>query len=199
LGCCAGSSAPRSETGAAGHSAGMPEAPEPTSYFDPQPLPDAPRFVLMASYWLPIAVEETAAPQWFRLHAYLDTGALAERLVLTRGSLREPLVRIQRDALLDRLAGDAAVAAKRDWLDVLRQMVSHGGGCAVLLPPELEAVGPVLPDEAALALVAHHVKGRRACLLLDAPDAHVVQLDCADKLRRCGLTLEAPRVLGQAD
>jgi 3,4-dihydroxy 2-butanone 4-phosphate synthase / GTP cyclohydrolase II len=168
---------------------------EPAGYFDPHPLPDAPRFVYMAAHGLSIGASDVAAAQNFRMHVYFDTQTLAERFVVSYGSLREPLVRIQPDALVDRISAGFAADAKGGWREVARRMVEHGAGFAIFLPPALEASRPALPDEASLALVAHHVKGRRARLLLDPPDAHVVQLDCADKLRRIGLGLEAPLLL----
>jgi GTP cyclohydrolase II len=168
------------------------ELPEEVAYFDPQPLPDAPRFLRMASHLLPVRPEAGEAPLWFRLHAYLDRESAEERCVLTCGGQREPLVRVQRDALLDRLAPQA----RRAWPRAARSMAAHGAGCAVFLPPQLAGHGPAVPDEAALTLVAHHVKGRRARLVVDAPGAAAVELACAEALHRRGISLDAPIVLG---
>jgi GTP cyclohydrolase II len=168
--------------------------PEEVVYFDPQPLPDAPRFLRMASHLLPVRAAAGATPVWFRLHTYLDRESGEERCVLTHGGLREPLVRVQRDALLDRLAPEA----RRDWSGAARGIAAHGAGCAVFLPAQLAGQGPALPDEAALALVAHHVKGRRARLIVDAPDAAAVELACAEALHRRGICLDAPLVLRDA-
>jgi len=176
-------------------SAAPPAEAEPPSYFEPYPLPDAPRFVHMATHGLSLAVSDAAPAQAFRVHVYLDSQTLVERFVVSFGNLRDPLVRIQPDALIDRITAGFAADGKSGWREVARRMVEHGAGCAVFLPPVLEASGPALPDDASLALIAHHVKGRRARLLLDPPDAHVVQLDCADKLRRVGLGLDAPLLL----
>jgi GTP cyclohydrolase II len=170
------------------------ELPEEVVYFDPQPLPDAARFLRMASHLLPVRAASGETPLWFRLHAYLDRESEAERCVLTCGGLREPLVRVQRDALLDRLVPEA----RRGWLRAARSMAAHGAGCAVFLPAALAGSGPALPDEASLDLVAHHVKGRRARLVLDAPGAAAVELACAEALHRRGISLGAPLVLGGA-
>jgi GTP cyclohydrolase II len=170
------------------------ELPEEVVYFDPQPLPDAPRFLRMASHLLPLRPDPGEAPLWFRLHAYLDRESGEERCVLTCGGQREPLVRVQRDALLDRLAPEA----RRAWSRAARSMAAHGAGCGVFLPTELIGHGPALPDAAALALVAHHVKGRRARLALDAPGASHVERACAEALHRHGISLDPPLVLGGA-
>jgi len=172
------------------------ELPEEVRYFDPHPLPDAPRFLRMASHLVPVRLAGEGPPRWFRLHAYLDRESGEERAVLTYGGLREPLVRIQRDALLDRIAPPAPQSASRGWPEAARRLAEHGAGCAVFLPPQLEAAGPMLPDDAALALVAHHVKGRRAQLVVDAPDAGVVERACADVLHRCGISLDPSIALG---
>jgi GTP cyclohydrolase II len=170
------------------------ELPEDVVYFDPHPLPDAPRFLRMASPLLPVRAAAGEEPLWFRLHAYLDRESGQERCVLTHGGLREPLVRVQRDALLERLAPEA----RSSWPSAARSIAAHGAGCAVFLPAQLAGQGPALPDEAALALVAHHVKGRRARLVVDAPDAAAVELACAEALHRRGISLDAPLVLGDA-
>jgi GTP cyclohydrolase II len=193
---CDRASAPPPETDAA--CAGDAELPEKVSYFDPHPLPDAPRFLRMASHLLPVGVPGEAAPLWFRLHAYLDRESGAERAVLTCGGQREPRVRFQRDALLGRIAGRAADRAACGWHEAARHLVQHGAGCAVFLPPQLEDEGPALPDAAALALVAHHVKGRRAQLLVDASEAAAVEGACAEALHRCGIALDPSLVLGAA-
>jgi GTP cyclohydrolase II len=170
------------------------ELPEEVVYFDPQPLPDAPRFLRMASHLLPVRAGAGEEPLWFRLHAYLDRESGHERCVLTHGGLREPLVRFQRDALLERLAPEA----RRSWPRAARSIAAHGAGCAVFLHAQLAGQEPALPDEAALALVAHHVKGRRARLLVDAPGAAAVEAACAEALHRRGISLEAPLVLSDA-
>jgi GTP cyclohydrolase II len=170
------------------------ELPEEVVYFDPHPLPDAPRFLRMASHLLPVRAAAGEQPLWFRLHAYLDRESGQERCVLTHGGLREPLVRVQRDALLDRLAPEVRCS----WPSAARSIAAHGAGCAVFLPAQLAGQGPALPDEAALALVAHHVKGRRARLVVDAPEAAAVELACAGALHRRGISLDAPLVLGSA-
>ncbi|HEY5656176.1 MAG TPA: hypothetical protein VIY27_00155 [Myxococcota bacterium] len=168
--------------------------PEAVAYFDPEPLPDAPRFLRVASYLLPVRAGGSAAPLWFRVHAYLDRESGAERWVLTHGRLREPLVCLQRDALLERFALDA----RRRWLAAARRIAAHGAGCAVFLPVQLAGSGPALPDEAALTLMAHHVKGRRAQLLLDAADAAATERACKEPLQRRGISLAASLVLGDA-
>jgi GTP cyclohydrolase II len=195
LAACGEARAPRSEAPpeiAAIHR-GAAELPENVRYFDPHLVADAPRFVRMATHLLPVGTAGAGEPMWFRLHVYLDRESGAERAVLTCGGLREPLVRFQRDALLARVAGRVA---RRIWSEAARRLTRHGAGCAVFLPPQLAAAP--LPDAAALALAAHHVKGRRAQLVVDADRADAVQAACAEALGRCGIALAPPLVLGAA-
>lgn len=195
LGGCGEARAPRPEASpeTAAARGDVAELPERIGYFDPHPLPEAPRFLRMATHLVPI--DGADAPLWFRLHVYLDRESGAERAVLTCGGLREPLVRFQRDALLARVAGSVS---RRSWFEAAHRLTRNGAGCAVFLPPQLEDAGAEPPDDAALALAAHHVKGRRAQLVVDADGADAVQTACAEALRRRGIALDPPLVLGAA-
>lgn len=164
------------------------DLPGPVTYFDPHPLQDAPHLIRMASHFLPLD-GSGGDPLWFQVHIYLDRDSGDERIVLTHGGLREPLVRIQRDRLFDRFGVRGAPRGARGWLAAARSMVDEAAGCAVLLPPDLAGDGPALPDAVAIELIAHHVKGRRARLVVDASDREAVERACGAALTRNGIEL----------
>jgi 3,4-dihydroxy 2-butanone 4-phosphate synthase/GTP cyclohydrolase II len=128
--------------------------PERVRRLRSRPVRGLPRFLQLASYLLPL---RTPAPAWFRLHLYLDVVARRERVVLTHGlgRRRAPLVHVQHDALLDRFPLRRPRLA-RMWADTRAAMVRQGAGCVLFLPAG-EAPGP-----ATIALLAHHLPGRRA-------------------------------------
>lgn len=142
--------------------------PEPVVAFQPHPLPGSPRFLLVASYFLPVCPvdhDDAFAPVWFRLHAYFDLAIGAERVVLTYGDSRiaNPLVRIQRESLLERFPLADGGASKRLWHAAVRQMVAHGAGAATFVSPDgFDAELREMPgDEVPSArLLACHLRGR---------------------------------------
>lgn len=142
--------------------------PEPVALLAPAPLPDAPRFVRVAAYLLPVRARETV---WFRLHALVDTATRRERIVLTHG-LRggEPLVRLQRETLLDRFPRTTP-RHRPSWDAAVARMVAHGAGVAVLADADEDVRDVVAP------LVRAHLDGRRGVpLVLDGDDADEVRL-----------------------
>src|SRR6185295_12339198 len=102
-----------------------------------------PHLVYTASYLMPLA-----GPRWFRLHAYFDLASNRERVVLTfgLGSERVPLVRVQREALVERFPLRGGGPLKRQWHATVRAIVDHGAGCVVFGGP----------DDSATWLLAHH-------------------------------------------
>ena len=149
--------------------------PEPVTYFEPVALADAPRFVHVATYYLPIEAARTGAPpHWFRLHAYHDLRLGLERVVLEYGSLASatPLVAVQREALLERFPLRNGGLLRSRWRATVERIVSHGAGVVLFLPiagseAELEAQEKeVSPDGAldadAVRLLLRHLPGRAA-------------------------------------
>jgi GTP cyclohydrolase II len=150
-----------------GDSARGAELPERVRYFDPYPLRTAPRFVRLATYLLPVAVdgELTGVPCWFRVHAYFDLTGGHERAVLEHGPRRAsaPLVRVQRERMLERFPLDGGGRDKPLWRETVRRIWRHGSGCAVFF--HTAGFDRRLEEEAgerapAVALLAHHLRGR---------------------------------------
>jgi len=141
------------------------ELPGPVDYIEPQA--DAAGLLRVASYWLPVRIERKSAPAWFRLHLHLDPLTGVERIVLTAApDTRSPLVRIERDALLDRFSPREGGSRRAHWLAAARRL-ARSGGCAVLLPVEVACDAPVATDATTAKLVASHLAGRRGHLLVD--------------------------------
>jgi GTP cyclohydrolase II len=150
-----------------GHTLGAPgagvvaaELPEAVEAFAPHPLPDAPRFLRLATYLLPVRLRALA---WFRLHLYFDRVVGAERVVLTHGRGGEPLVRVQVEDALERFPLRAPVG-KRRWQAAAQAMVEHGAGCALFVH------GAPAADAAALDLLVRHVGAPRARPVVDGPE-----------------------------
>lgn len=176
------------------------ELPGPVHDFEPTALPDAPRFVAVASYYLPVA-SGCGLPHWFRLHAYHDLEQGVERVVLQHDAARTavPLVHVQREALLERFPLREGGHRRDAWRAAVTRIVSRGAGIALFLPlagseaelgPSGEAPAPDEPlDEATLLLVARHLSGDRAETLAatreDTALCHV--------LRSRGLAVDPPR------
>src|SRR5262249_43121960 len=121
------------------------ELPERVESFSPYATPGAPSLIHMATYLLPIrparkrecvADEDGDAPFWFRSHVYFDLEANLERVVLTYGHRdgRVPLVRVERESLLDRFPLRNGAGRRRIWQESVERIVGHGAGCAVFLP-----------------------------------------------------------------
>jgi hypothetical protein len=142
--------------------------PETVDVIVPEPLPAAPRFVRLASYLLPV---RRSAPVWFRRHVHLDTRARRERVVLTYGhDGADALVRVQREALLDRLPL-ATPGHRRTWHDAVERIVAHGRGVVLFANVDDDV------DDVTTPLLRAHLAGRRALpLVLDGDDADDVAL-----------------------
>jgi 3,4-dihydroxy 2-butanone 4-phosphate synthase/GTP cyclohydrolase II len=113
------------------------ELPEPVRYFDPIALEDAPRFVHVASYFLPIEVGDAGAPpHWFALHAYHDLRLGLERVVLVHAARKgaTPLVRVQRESLLERFPLRGAGHRRAQWRATVKRIVERGAGVVLFLP-----------------------------------------------------------------
>lgn len=154
---------------------GAVELPEPVTDFTPYALPDAPRFVHLARYLLPVRLRGEPAPSgpyWFRVHAYFDLTDGRERVVLAYGphDAPAPLVRVQHESLLERFPRATGAVHKPLWHETVRRMVEHGAGYAAFVPIagfDLQLHEPVLDDDASAALLAHHLRGRTARVLPD--------------------------------
>jgi len=184
------------------------ELPEPVTEFSPYALPGAPRFVHLATYLLPVRLRGEPAPggpYWFRVHAYFDLTDGRERVVLAYGphDAASPLVRVQRESLLERFPLATGAVHKPLWHESVRRMVGHGAGYAAFVPvagfdPELRE--RPANDDAAAVLLAHHLRGRTASVLSDGTlDAPGGSADAGDgttqALRRLGVVVAAARPL----
>jgi GTP cyclohydrolase II len=152
------------------------EPPGPIAVTEPHSIVEATSLVRIGTYWLPVRAPDGApgAAHWLRLFAYADLASGRERIVLTHGeaSASPVLVRIQREALLERLPGAHPGREKRRWAATVRAFVAHGAGVAVMLDDArgttmLGLEAPTEPDAATLALVRHHCAGRVAVPLVD--------------------------------
>jgi hypothetical protein len=138
--------------------------PRPGAAFEPYRLRDAPRFLHLATYFLPVRLG-APEPSWFGLHAYFDLDDACERVVLgldgDRGAV--PLARVQHERLLERFVPAARAREKKAWLDVARCIAAHGSGYAAFVPSGgfdarlRERSGD---PSASVALLAHHLRGR---------------------------------------
>jgi 3,4-dihydroxy 2-butanone 4-phosphate synthase/GTP cyclohydrolase II len=175
------------------------EPPEPVECLPPHAPAGAPRLVHAASYLLPVRLRDGAGPEgphWFRLHAYVDLGARRERVVLTYGRVEtgEPLVRVQRDALLERLPLRDRGAERRRWDATARAFVRHGAGCAVMVGGGCGERADAGGDAVAW-LLAHHVPAGRARPVLDGPGESPADRALRAALARRGLETGAPLLL----
>lgn len=142
--------------------------PEPVVAFEPHALPEDPRFILGASYFLPIRRVEAGAavePVWFRVHVYFDLASGTERVVLTYGDVdaAAPLVRIQRESLLERFPLAGGGANKRLWHESVRRIVEAGSGVtAFVAPAGFDAGLREMPGDAepCVRLLSNHLRGR---------------------------------------
>jgi 3,4-dihydroxy 2-butanone 4-phosphate synthase/GTP cyclohydrolase II len=158
--------------------------PEPVVAFEPHPLPEDPRFLVMASYFLPIRPvdrEHGVDPVWFRVHAYFDLASGAERVVLSYGDAdaANPLVRIQRESLLERFPLANGGASKSLWHASVREMVSAGAGIATFVSPDgFDAELREMPGDPGpcARLLSHHLRDRamRPLVFDGEPDAAVL-------------------------
>jgi 3,4-dihydroxy 2-butanone 4-phosphate synthase/GTP cyclohydrolase II len=154
--------------------------PEPVLAFEPHPLAEDARFILGASYFLPIRPMADVEPVWFRVHAYFDLASGAERVVLTYGDAAAPLVRIQRESLLERFPLANGGANKRLWHETVRQMIASGSGVAAFVSPDgFDAELREMPGDASpcVRLLAHHLRDRPGRPLAFDGEADPVGLD----------------------
>ncbi len=158
------------------------EPPEPVDPIVPAGLVAATSLVRIGAYWLPVRVHDDAvvAAHWFRLHAYADLAGGRERVVLTYGdqTTTPVLLRVQREALLERLPAQHPGIEKRRWSATVRAFLAHGSGVAVMIDdargatmlgagiPAPAVLDPT-PDATTLALARHHCAGRVALPLVD--------------------------------
>lgn len=183
------------------------DLPEPVTDFEPYALPDAPRFVHLATYLLPVRLRGEPAPggpHWFRVHAYFDLVDGRERVVLAYGphDAAAPLVRVQHESLLERFPLARGGVHKPLWHETVRRMVEHGAGCAAFVPVAgFDAELRELPaaDDASAELLAHHLRGRAARVLSDdALDASAHGDGTTHALRRLGVAADAAAPLRRA-
>jgi GTP cyclohydrolase II len=131
--------------------------PEPVVAMEPEPVPGAPGMLRIASYMLPV---RAGGVTWFRLHVALDPARRRERVVLVHGQAAEPLVRVQRERLLERLPLRDP-GARGDWARAVEVMRDAGGGAALFVPGDDDV------DDADAAFLASCLRARRARLLGD--------------------------------
>jgi hypothetical protein len=126
-------------------------------------------------------------PHWFWLHAYFDTDASRERVVLvyrqTPGVV--PLVRLQPEALFDRFPLRGGTTHRRSWNATVRAIARHGAGAAAFAGEDAGA------DDATVRLLARHAPDR-ACPLVESAQAAP---ELGASLRRFGVAMEPPAVL----
>jgi 3,4-dihydroxy 2-butanone 4-phosphate synthase / GTP cyclohydrolase II len=188
------------------------EPPEAVDVVAPEPVAGTPDLVRLGSYWLPVRARDGGAsdPHWFRLHAYVDLATGRERVVLTYGerSAATPLVRVQRETLVERIPVQARVGDQRRWDATIRAFVAHGSGVAVMTGDESSAallvttavpVAPALAtgrgETTLMALLVRHLAGRAAVPLLDAAPASALEADRCRRLAAAGIALDTPRFL----
>jgi 3,4-dihydroxy 2-butanone 4-phosphate synthase/GTP cyclohydrolase II len=203
-----------------GHALGEPasdasaaELPEPVACFAPYAVAGSPGLVHMASYLLPIRTRRKAnggstRPVWFKSHVYFDLDESIERVVLTyrRSDSPAPLVRIQGDSLLERFSLSGGGGGREGWLETVERIVARGAGCAIFLAPDPlggtriagEGAGAAPTGETIARLVALHLAGRPAQLLLDGPPPTERDRALERALARAGARMLPALFLGDA-
>jgi len=136
----------------AGSASTLPEAVEA---FAPAPLADIAGVVRLASYLLPLGpwvVGAGEGPVWLWVHAYFDLAAGCERVILEHGrpNGEPPLVRVQRERLVDRLPLRHPSPDRRHWRATVRAFVRHGAGIAAVMSDDARAA---LGDESTVGEV----------------------------------------------
>ncbi len=89
-------------------------------------------------------------PHWFQLHAYFDVGTGGERVVLAyrRDADAVPLVRLQRESLLERFRVGGGGVHTDAWHATVRAIVARGAGCVAVLAAEQAAAAERAGDDA---------------------------------------------------
>jgi 3,4-dihydroxy 2-butanone 4-phosphate synthase / GTP cyclohydrolase II len=174
-----------------GSAEALAELPESVEVFEPYALPERPRFVHLATYLLPVA--DAGGPHWFRLFAYFDLETAEERVVLAYGSAdaKAPLVRVQRERLLERLPLREGRRERERFSAAVAQIVAAGAGLIGLVPArgfdrDLEE-HPADPAPMA-ELLAHHLDGRSARVLTAAEESGA---EHTAALTRAGIAIQA--------
>ena len=178
--------------------------PEAVTYFHPLAVPDRPRFLRVATYLLPIrAADPGSGAHWFWLHAFFDLISQCDRVVLTcrRDRAAVPLLRVERESLLDRFPLRVRTAAAR-WLSAVEAIAQRGAGCAMFLPHEeadhfesSTGAAQAIGRDADLAwLLAQHVPSAHGELLTDSSKPSRAERALAKTLARHDLHLEFTQV-----
>lgn len=195
-----------------GHALAEPDArtrpakpPGPVTYFEPVALENAPRFVHVATYYLPITPSGRAgAPHWFQLHAYHDLRLGLERVVLEHPAHggATPLVGVQREALLERFPLRGGGVLRERWRATVERIVERGAGVVLFLPiaggeakldaKEVEVSLDGTLDADAVRLLLRHLPRRRAALLRTGSEPTPDDTILCRTLESAGVWLEAP-------
>ena len=167
------------------------ELPESVEVFEPYALPERPRFVHLATYLLPIA--DAGGPHWFRLFAYFDLDAAEERVVLAYGptDAAAPLVRVQRERLLERLPLREGRREREHFSAATICATAAGAGLIGLVPARGfdRDLAEHSADPAPTAeLLAYHLCGRSAKVLTGAEERDA---EITAALTGAGIAIEA--------
>jgi hypothetical protein len=134
------------------------------------------------------------------VHAYFDLVDGRERVVLAYGVRDvEPLVRVQRESLLERFPLATGGVHKSLWHESVRRIVEHGAGYAAFVPVagfDAQLREREVADDGSAALLAHHLQGRRVRVLSDdvlerAGDTPASTDGTLQALRRLGVVADA--------
>jgi GTP cyclohydrolase II len=191
----------------AGAAADAVRLPEPVVRCEPQALAQAPSLVHMASYLLPVMLqdhEETSGPHWFRSHAYVDVTTGRPRVVLTYGPPRAGAlpVRVQPETLLERFSMPGGGPHRRCWNATVRVLIREGTGCAVFVTRDDLAAGSTAArpgaelDQATLLLLTHHAGGRPVRPVVAAGDEQADEPALRAALARHGVETGNALLLG---
>jgi GTP cyclohydrolase II len=185
----------------AGAAAALPEA---VTYFHPMAVRDRPRFLHVATYLLPIrAAEPGSGAHWFWLHAFFDLIGQRDRVVLTcrRDRAAVPLLRVERESLLDRFPLRARTAAAL-WRNAVEAIAQRGAGCALFLPHDeadhfersAGAAETIARDADLTWLLAQHVPSGHGELLTNSSKPSRAERSLANTLARQDLDLQFTHV-----
>jgi GTP cyclohydrolase II len=167
-----------------------PAAPEPLAPLEPGPADAAGRFVRIAHYRLPVALPGREAPLWLRLRLVYDLAARCERVLLEHRARAgaAALVRVQREALLDRFAPGFGGERKPGWAATLAAFERHGAGMALFLGPDDAS----LPDGATLDLLCAEAGGGTGARALGDGEDPALEAALGEALARAGARRALP-------